>query len=168
MSRNSITPSRAFLTIGDFVDMTGGWPSGRLAEIPHSPGDRTRRSWDRPSPQPGTCGNCRRSTAARGSRSAEFGARRLARLEKRVLGGDVELVAVDDELGHRSVLIGAHPFDPLVQRRHAFFNSRQADLPILHVLDDPTDPVVHATRQLKNNVVRFAAHEAAPSPDAAR
>ncbi len=28
MSRNSITPSRAFLTIGDLVLITGGWPSG--------------------------------------------------------------------------------------------------------------------------------------------
>ncbi len=28
MSRNSITPSRAFLTIGELVLTRGGWPSG--------------------------------------------------------------------------------------------------------------------------------------------
>ena len=72
------------------------------AQIAHAPWRRRpAASAVRPSPRRGTCGNCRRSTAARGSRSAGS-RRRLPRgLQQRVFGGNVDLAVPSTmQLGH--------------------------------------------------------------------
>src|SRR3979490_2983362 len=100
MSRNSITPSRAFLTSVDLVLTSGGSPLG--------PGRQSR------TPQAqlatgfgGPFGSTTAHRRVAGDRQAlaeaearNLGARRLARLQQRELGRDVDLLAVDDELGH--------------------------------------------------------------------
>ena len=101
MSRNSITPSRAFFTIGVRVLISGGSPFG--------PGRQSRTAQAQLACGLGEPDDLDQAHAAiAGDRQAlviaearNFRAAGLAGLQQRVFRRHVDLVAVDDELGHR-------------------------------------------------------------------
>ena len=101
MSRNSITPSRAFLHHRRL-----GVDDRRLAvragpAVAHAPGagrDRLRRALQLDQAHAAIAGDRQPLVEAE---ARNLRARRLARLQQRELRRDVDLAAVDDDLGHR-------------------------------------------------------------------
>ncbi len=101
MSRNSITPSRAFLTMGERVLTSGGSPLG--------PGRQSRTPQAQLATGFGEPDQLDQAHAAiAGDRQPlmkaeprNLGAAGLAGLQQRVFRRNIDLVAVDDDLAHR-------------------------------------------------------------------
>ena len=93
---------------------------------PSHPWRRTPAASACPRPRSGTCGNCRRSTAAHGSRSAGFRRPRLRRPGAACTPAGTSIsCAVDDELGHglgerpTTIMLHSHrPSASRARRRH--------------------------------------------------
>ena len=105
ISRNSITPSRAFFTVGDLVETSGGSPfgPGRQSRTPQAQlAIGLGRALDLDEAHAAIAGDREPLMEAE---ARDLGARLLARLEQRVFGRDVDFLAVDDEFGHDAVVL---------------------------------------------------------------
>jgi hypothetical protein len=102
ISRNSITPSRAFLTIGDLVVKTsGGSPfgPGRRSRTPHSAGGcRLRRPSLHLDQTHAAVAGDRQPLVETEARN--LGAGLFARLQQREMIRDLDLFSVDFQLCH--------------------------------------------------------------------
>src|SRR6202171_6544307 len=103
ISRNSITPSRAFFTIGERVEISGGSPlgPGRQSRTPQAQlATRFGPPLYLPQPHPAIAGDRQPLMVAE---ARNFRARDLAGLQQRELRRNIDLFAIDDEFGHCSL-----------------------------------------------------------------
>src|SRR6185437_14423683 len=80
----------------------GSWPA--VANAPGAACDRFRPALDLDETHPAIAGDRQPFVIAE---ARNLGARGLARLQQRVLRGNIDLFAVDDELGHRLLFYSA-------------------------------------------------------------
>ena len=105
MRRNSITPSRAFLTMGELVFTTGGCAFGSGAQVAHlhraGGGGLRRAAHDLDKAHPAVAGDRQPLVVAE---ARDLDPRDLGRLDQRHGRIDLDLLPVDDDLPHVSHL----------------------------------------------------------------
>ena len=110
MRRNSITPSRAFLTVGVLVLIDRRLAVRARPAVAHRPGaggDRLRRALQFDEAHAAIAGDRQPLVEAE---ARDLGPRGLAACSSVYSGGNLDLDAVDDELGHAFSLGGCESF----------------------------------------------------------